>query len=90
METQLQIAESDLATIQALSIDPCDTIKKGALIETDYLSFYIGISSLPFQMDGKKVVGISTHAPIYLRLKGKKVGDKVSIGTSKYEIKAIR
>jgi len=89
METQLKIAESDLARIQSIPLEKVEKVKVGSLIETDYLNFFVGISSLPFQIDDRKVIGISTHAPIYLQLKGKKEGDRVSIGKKEYKIRAV-
>ena len=40
--------------------------------------FVIAVSTGKFVCDGKEIMGISTQAPIYAELEGKRAGDTIS------------
>ncbi|MPR34553.1 hypothetical protein [Salmonirosea aquatica] len=65
-----------------------DSVKPGALVVTDKLTFLVGISG-DFESDGKKIKGISTSAPIYEAMKDKKAGDEVSVNNNTFKIKDV-
>lgn len=66
-----------------------DSIVPGALIQTDSYYLYIGISVPSFQMDKKTVLTISENAPIYINIRGKKVGDTIKLGEHHHKILSI-
>lgn len=67
----------------------CDSIQVGALIETNELYVFIGISLPQFKLNNKNVISISEQAPIYKDLKDKKVGDVITIASNETKIISI-
>ena len=64
-------------------------IENGSLIETNEKWLFVGVSVPTFKIDGKEVLSFSDDAPIFQNLKGKKVGDEISIGENKLKIISI-
>ncbi len=89
LKFMLQKAKSDLEMFRELPLDPSDVVKAGSLVVTDSYVFYVGIAVHPFDMDGKHVVSISTDAPIYIAMHGKKTGDSFTVANRTYKIESI-
>ena len=66
-----------------------EVVEEGALIETDDNYLFIGVSVPRFQAGRKEVVSLSTEAPIFESLKGKKVGETLQLGAQELIIKSI-
>lgn len=64
-------------------------VKPGAIIQSDQEIFYLGVSFKPFELDGKKVYGISPEAPIYHELLDKQTGDNFEINGQEHTISTI-
>ncbi len=64
-------------------------VEPGALVLTNSLNFFIGITSAMFDHEGKKYIGLNTDAPIYAALMGAKAGDKVAFNGQEYKIQEI-
>ena len=64
-------------------------IEPGALIETEKNYFFIGVPLPVFKINDKEVYCISPEAPMFLKLKNKKVDDTVEMGNHSFEIKKI-
>jgi len=56
---------------------------------TDKVNFVIGLSFKDFEWENKKFVGISTQAPIFDALVGKRAGDKLEFNGINYTIEEI-
>ena len=67
----------------------CTSIETGALIETENLYLFIGISLPQFELNNKKVISITEQAPIFNLIKEKSLGKKIVIGTTENTILAI-
>lgn len=67
----------------------CTNIEVGALIETENLYLFIGISLPQFELNNKKVISITEQAPIFNLIKEKSLGEKIVIGTTENTILAI-
>lgn len=89
LELTCQQAINDLETAKNINTDSSDQIGLGAIVDTGNVLFFIAIPSTGFDADGKHFIGISTAAPIYLAMKGKKQGDTFSFGKTQYTIKNI-
>lgn len=63
-----------------------DHVEPGAVVVTDSLTFFISAAVDEFELDGQKIHCISTDAPIYSEMAGKKKGDHFSFRDSKYVI----
>ena len=66
-----------------------DEITEGNVVLTDKVNFVIGLSFKDFEWENKKFVGISTQAPIFEALVGKRAGDKIEFNGIKYTIEEI-
>ncbi len=90
LKFMLQKAKADLEMFHELPMDGGDIVKAGSLVETDSYVFYVGIAVHPFDLDGKHIVSISTDAPIYIAMHGKKTGDEFTVAKRNYKILSIQ
>lgn len=86
LEVRIQQLKSELDYFLNLDISPKNKVELGALVMTDSLNFFVGISTSMFQLDGKNYIGIEVNAPIYGALKDAQAGDEVSFNDKKYKI----
>lgn len=88
---QLLLKESkNLELIEkCLSIEN-EEVAFGALLNLDSKYLFVGVSIHPFSFEGKEVYSISTEAPIFQLIKGKKVNELIELGTNSYIIKSIK
>ena len=64
-------------------------IENGSVVETDKNFLFVGISVPVFKIGDKEVISFSEEAPIFSKLKGKKIGDTVEIGDNKLIIQSF-
>ena len=64
-------------------------IENGSVVETDKNFLFEGISVPVFKIGDKEVISFSEEAPIFAKLKGKKIGDTVEIGDNKLIIESF-
>ncbi|WP_304343761.1 hypothetical protein [Chryseobacterium koreense] len=88
-EQMLAEAQRNLAFLQDEHEAVHDEIEFGTIIETDKNYLFVGIPVPVFKMDGKDVVSFSDEAPIFKKIRDKKVGDHVEIGSNSYKIISI-
>lgn len=89
IQAQLRRASRGLEVLASLDISPKNKVETGAVIETESLLFLIGYATIPFEMDSKRLVGISTKSPIYALMKDKQQGDTFSYSGNEYTISSI-
>lgn len=67
-----------------------ETVKFGSVVETDKDYYFISVPVGKLELeDGSIVYAISTEAPIYEVMEGKKVGDSFSFNDKEREIKRV-
>lgn len=88
-EKMLKKEQQDMAFVQSEKGKSYTEAELGALIETDSNYFFIAVSLPKFKIEDKEVFCVSPDAPIYQKLKGKKIGEKVEIGDNIFIIKSI-
>ncbi len=67
-----------------------EVVRPGSVVETEHNYYFISIPLGEIDMEsGSKVYAISTDAPIYKELEGKKAGDKVTFHDETFEIVKI-
>ena len=74
------------------AIDPGEdhgTVSLGALVKTDRGHFLIGAAHPTVEIQAEKVTGLSTEAPLYLKMEGLKKGDEFHFGDTNYIIHHI-
>ncbi|MCS5491650.1 GreA/GreB family elongation factor [Algoriphagus limi] len=87
LEHELTFLKKELQILE--SIDPekeFQTVDEGAVVETDQRIFFVSTSIEQVDVNGKCVFGISTKAPIFQAMKGKKKGDSFEGGGIHYFI----
>lgn len=89
LSQQLEKAKQDLVKINSIDFSNKTKIELGSVVQTNNFSFIIGVSTLPFQIDNKNYIGISTNAPIYSTMIGKKENETFSYSNNSYHIVAI-
>lgn len=89
LEMRIQQLKNELDYFLNLDISPKTKVEPGALVMTDSLNFFVGISASMFQSDGKNYIGIEVNAPIYSALRDAQAGDEVSFNDKKYKILEI-
>lgn len=89
LEIRINRAKMALDSFLNLDFGAKSEVEPGALVLTDSLNFFIGISATMFDHEGKKFIGLNVDAPIYAALKGTKAGDEVEFNNQKYKIKEV-
>lgn len=89
LSQQLEKAKQDLAKINSIDFSNKTKIELGSVVQTNHFSFIIGVSTLPFQIENKNFIGISTNAPIYSAMIGKKENETFTYSNNSYHIVAI-
>lgn len=89
LKVQLNRAERGLEVLASLDISPKNKVETGAIIETNSLNFFIGYPTIPFEIEGKRYVGISAGSPIYSLMNGKRIGDTFQYSGTTYNINTI-
>lgn len=88
-ENMLNHELRELDFLNSIAENEIEEVGPGAFIETDNKIFFISTSLPSFELDGKEVFCISSSAPIYKELLGKKAGDTFKMGDSTLTIKSI-
>lgn len=88
-EKMLKSANLNLKILEDAKSVIHQEIETGSLIETDKSYIFVGVSVPRFKFERKDVLSISEDAPVFKNLKSKKIGEKVEIGNSVFEIKNI-
>lgn len=86
IKVQQNRASRGLEVLASLDISPKSCVETGAIIETDSLHFFIGYPTIPFEMDEKRFVGVSTGSPIYAIMNGKRKGEQFAYAGKTYNI----
>ena len=72
-----------------LKLPPFDTVEHGAVVITDRQNFLLSIGAGKFMVGNRVFFAISAQTPIYLALKGKRVGDELVFNGQRQTIKEI-
>ena len=89
MKVQLNKSKRCLDLLKSIDFSPKTSVESGAYVETNKFNFFIGFATVPFDVDGKHIVGISMDSPICPIIRGKTEGDKFSFSGVDYVIEKI-
>lgn len=89
IKVQLNKAKSALDFLKSIDFGPKNTVTSGAVVKTNKMKFFIGFSTVPFDVNDDHIVGISLSSPIYPIMANKKVGDNFTFSGIDYNIEAI-
>ncbi len=88
-EKKLFRAEVELNQLKNLNVDQKSLVEAGAFVATEKFHFFVGHATMPFDFEGKHIVGISVDSPIFPTMKGKGNGDSFSHAGNDYKILEI-
>ena len=89
LDAQVHDHHHHLEEIEALSFNPSEVVEPGAVIKVKDRYMVVATADGSFKYDGKDFISISTHAPIYQCLMGKKKGDTCSFNSNEFKIEEI-
>lgn len=78
-----------IAKLAAIDFGPKSRVEEGAVVKLGGRFFVVAVSTGKFVCDGNEVIGISTQAPIYAELAGKRAGDTVSFNGRELTIEDV-
>jgi hypothetical protein len=90
LQEQIAKTKKDLERIQQIDFSPKEEAIVGAIVTTDMFNFFLGVATVPFLYEHKQIVGVSVSAPIFVNIKGKKVGDTFTFSGHLYTIHSIQ
>ena len=90
LKEQVAKTKKDLERIQQIDFSPKEEANVGAIVTTDMFNFFLGVATVPFLYEHKQIVGVSVSAPIFVNIKGKKVGDTFTFSGHLYTIHSIQ
>lgn len=86
----VEILEKEIVLVRNVPRDlNTDSVQFGSLVETDHLNLMVAAAHEAMKVDGKSVLGISTAAPIFSKMRGLSKGDTFEVNGTKHTIKAI-
>jgi transcription elongation GreA/GreB family factor len=87
MSEQLQMLEEEMEKLHRISPDQAhETVHLGSVVVTEQQRFFVSVSLERFKVDGVDYFGVSTKAPIYKAIEGKKKGDTAEVNGHKFTI----
>lgn len=76
MAEQLLMLEEEMARLRRIQPDEVhDTVHLGSVVITELQRFFVSVSIERFKVDGVEYFGISTKAPVYHAMEGKRKGE---------------
>lgn len=67
-----------IAALKLVDFGSKSKVEEGAVVKVGGRRFIVAISTARFSCHGEEFMGISTRAPIYDELEGKRAGDKIT------------
>lgn len=89
LEEQAHVHADHLDAIHKISFEPTDVVQPGAVVSVNGRCMIVAVSKPAFKVGDRDFLGISTQAPIYQNLKGKKAGDSFEFNGNKFTIEAV-
>jgi hypothetical protein len=89
LEEQAHLHADHLDTINKISFEPTDMVKPGAVVSVNGRCIVVAVSKPHFKINDRDFIGISTQAPIYKSLEGKKAGDSFEFNNMKFAIEDV-
>lgn len=89
-ENEVGFLKEELEILE--NIDPnekLDEIGPGAVVVTNQRVFFVSVSIEQVEVNGIDIFGLSTKAPIFQALRGKKAGDKLDFNGIHYDIQDV-
>jgi hypothetical protein len=89
LHDQVHLHQDHLEEIEALSFSTSHVVEPGAVLKVNDNYMVIAIADGSFKFDGKDFISVSTKAPLYQCMMGKKKGDMCSYNNYDFIIEQI-
>lgn len=91
LKVQINFLDEEMNILKRMEVGDRehDRVVIGSIVKTDKQTFFPSVSIEYFDVDGQELFGISTKAPLYEVMKGKKAGDEFSYKNEHYRIEEI-
>lgn len=91
LKVQINFLEEEMDLLKRMEVGDKehDHVVIGSVVKTDRQTFFPSVSIEYFDVDGHELFGISTKAPLYEVMKGKKAGDEFSYKNERYRVEEI-
>ena len=88
---QLTVVEQEMDILNQITSHAGDheEIHAGSVVITEHLNFFVSVSIEEFEAGGTTFFGISTKAPIYTQMVGKKKGDTFAFNGKQYTVQEL-
>lgn len=84
---QLQMVSDELDKLKRIDPEEAhETVHLGSVVVTDKERFFVSVSIERFKVGDQGYFGISTKAPVYHAMEGKKAGDSFEVNGNRFEI----
>jgi hypothetical protein len=90
LQKQLDKAIFDFEKVKNMDFSEKSEAVVGALVTTDMFNFILGVATTPFLFGNMQIVGVSTEAPIFSSLLGRKEGDSFQFTGHQYNINYVQ
>lgn len=89
LDAVVHVHSDKIAILKNIDFGSKSQVEVGAIVKVAGRHFVIAISTTKFSCHGKQFMGISTRAPIYSVLEGKRAGDKVTLNGKELLIEEV-
>lgn len=87
MSEQLLMLEEELQKLNRINPEEIhESVHLGSVVHTNHQQFFVSVSLERFKCEGQEYFGVSTKAPIYKSMEGKKKGDRFEMNGRQFEI----
>lgn len=90
LSEQLQMLLDEMEKLERIETESLhDVVHLGSVVVTDKFKFFVSVSIERFKCGGEDYFGVSTLAPIYKAMEGKKVGESFEVNDNRFLIKDL-
>lgn len=90
LHQQLAEAQQLLAELEQIRPEQtCETVQKGALVQTDRTTFYVAVGLGKVNLEGQDIFVVSSQSPIGKQMLGKRLGERFHMNTTEYVITSV-
>lgn len=91
LNNNVQILEKEIMNLRNIPIDmEMDQVQFGSLVETNKSIVLVGAANEAVEINGIKIIGISTASPLFKKMQGQTKGQKFDLNGSEQEILSVK
>jgi hypothetical protein len=78
-----------IAKLERIDFGPKSEVEEGAIVKVGGRHFVVAVATDRFKCDANELMGISTSAPFYAAIEGKRAGDACSFNGREIRVEAV-